>query len=60
MAIKISAKMIRIMGPGLRLDDNLTVYDERNQSALDGIDWLEVEDVVNNQLPEGYYCKVED
>lgn len=56
---RIGIKTIRIMGPA-RLNETTTEFDARNQAAYDGIDWSQVEDTVNDTLPEGYYCKADD
>jgi hypothetical protein len=35
-------------------------FDDANQEVVDGINWSEVEEALNDQLPEGYKAKVVD
>ena len=50
---RIAHMSVRVMGP----DD---APDDINQEVNDGLNWSQVEDSINDQLPDGYYCKVED
>jgi hypothetical protein len=34
--------------------------EEAIETTVKVIDWSQVEDAINDQLPDGYYCKVDD
>lgn len=53
MAVRIATMTIRIMADEDRSDDE-------NQRVVDDLDWGDVADNINETLPEGYYCKIED
>jgi len=48
------------MGPSITEYDSGADFDEANEDALSNIDWETVEDDLNEMLPEGFYCKIED
>jgi hypothetical protein len=57
---RIVTKTIRIMGEGLKENENPGDFDRRNMAMEADISWSQVEDAVNDQLPDGYYAKLED
>ncbi len=55
---RIAIKVVRIMAS----DDTLRTAgsEEAIEATVMSIDWGNVEVAINEQLPEGYYCKVDD
>jgi hypothetical protein len=51
--MQVASKVVRIMSD-YRNDD------DRNQKVVDDTNWSQVEDALNDQLPAGYYAKVDD
>lgn len=54
---------IRVMGPPLREEQPASEVDAEHREVdeiLKGRVLGDVEDTLNDQLPEGWYCKVED
>jgi hypothetical protein len=57
-AIRVANKVLRVMA-----SDEVARTAGSEQAIEDtvtSIDWSQVEDAVNDQLPEGYYCKLDD
>lgn len=62
---KIHSFRIRIMGPDLDTYDTPQDFDNANQKMVN--DYLRhlgaisnIEDAINDELPEGFYCEIED
>ena len=53
MSVKLVTKVVRIM----RKDES---PDAEEATILASVDWNDVEDSLNDQLPEGYYAKIDD
>lgn len=51
--IKITTKTIRVMAPN-------EATDSENEDVVEAMNWSHIEDSINDQLPDGYYCKLED
>jgi hypothetical protein len=60
MAQQIYFKYIRIFGPNEATYESEADWHEANDDALSNIDWDDVEDDINDLLPEGFYCKIEN
>jgi hypothetical protein len=66
MYAQVTSKHIRIMGPDAKTfagSDNpaqLGAIEAGIETEVGMIDWSDIEGRISDQLPEGYYCKIED
>lgn len=60
MASRVAVYTLRIMGPSSTYDSEET--DRRNQEVVDALGSVlsQAEHEISDQLPEGYYAKIED
>lgn len=59
-SVRLTRKTIVVMGPGWNAYPSSQKFDEANQIVLDELDWNSVLDALSDQLPKGFYCKLED
>lgn len=59
---RIGVYTIRIMGSDIKENEDPQDFDERNQKVINeiGTALTDAENTVNEWLPEGYYCKIEN
>ena len=57
-ATRVTGKNLRVMASAETMQSADSEQDVEN--VVSGIDWSAVEDAVNDQLPDGYYCKLDD
>lgn len=62
MAARIGIYTLRIMGPNPELDETGEEFARRYQAVMDEISPVisQAEQEISEQLPEGYYAKIED
>lgn len=58
MAEQIYSKTIRIFGPDEASYESEADWHEANEDVLSNLDWEDMEDDINELLPEGFYCKL--
>ena len=57
-SVKVTSKVVRVMASGETM--RTAGSEEAIETTVKVIDWSQVEDAINDQLPDGYYCKVDD
>lgn len=62
MSVVGTSKHLRIMVPDVReLDDEDKPQAEQQiEETINGINWDMYEQLLNDSMPDGYYCKIED
>lgn len=58
--VKITSKVLRIMGPDATSYPDIELAERGIEQQVSEIDWGQAEDAINDQLPDGWYCKLED
>lgn len=63
MSTRIAIYTLRIMGPDLEsYEGDTQEFDNANQEVVDNLGTAlgHAEDIINDFLPEGFYCKIEN
>jgi len=62
MSVVGTSKHLRIMVPDVRESDeeDKELMEQQIEQVVQGINWPMFEQLLNDSLPDGYYCKIED
>jgi hypothetical protein len=63
MSVRVTQKTLRVMGPDVTLlndPEDREIQEEEIEHTVKNIVWERVVDEINDQLPEGYYAKIDD
>lgn len=55
--VPVATMKLRVMGPDVLLGH---ATEKEIEETVQSINWAAVEDSINDQLPEGYYAKVDE
>ena len=61
--VKVAIKVLRVMGPDvmeLNSPTDRKIAEEEIERTVNTIDWSSIEDAANDNLPDGYYAKIDD
>lgn len=60
MSVVGTSKHLRIMVPDVRDEEDVEAAEKEIEGVIDGINWNMFEQLLNDSMPNGYYCKIED
>ena len=58
--ITVATYKVRIMGPDVVDYPDIELAEKGIEIQVSEVDWNMIENLINDQLPDGWYCKIED